>query len=160
MTEILELKELTAKTCADEKALATEDLTCIRADNVKPQLASTLLTATDVPVVAVPLLSPSWTTMRESVEIVPDTPELGSSTPPSPERRSLWTSIRESADMLSATCSPALGCGTLGAPSRQEPAAFISLVAALRRLEVYNVSECTEETSMVRYIALRIRREI
>lgn len=156
MPEILELKELTVKTYADEKALATaENLTYIRADNVEPQLASTLLTVTDVPVVAVPLLSSSWTMMRESVAIVPDTPELGSSTPPSPDRRSLWTSIREKADILSATCSPVLGCNAPGSPFQREPSNFISLVAALRRLNISDAHEDSKEISMVRHIPSR-----
>ena len=160
MPEIVEVKELLAQSCVDDKAQVTaESLADTATEDNKHQTASTCAIALNARTTAVPLLPSSWTTMRESAAIMPDTPDLGSS-PPSPDKCSLWTSIRETADMLSATCSPALGCGTLGASSRQEPAAFISLVAALRRLEVYNVSECTDETSMVRYIALRIRREI
>lgn len=154
--EILKPKELPAETRTDDKVqVNTEDLASTDGDNSKPQTFSTVVKAFGAPTAAAPLVSSAWTAMREPAAMVPDTPELGSSTPPSPDKRSLWTSIRETADILSATCSPVIGCSAPGLPFLREPSNAISLVAALRRLNVGNANEVSKETPMVRRILLR-----
>ncbi|TFY59852.1 hypothetical protein EVJ58_g5525 [Rhodofomes roseus] len=103
-------------------------------------------------------VSSSWTAIRESTIIVPDTPELFESStvtpsiahsiPTSPVAPSLWASIRQAANALaspalscsSPTWSPALGCSAAASPFlpcvNRDTNPFVTLTAALHRTTI------------------------